>query len=194
MKKSSESVIKIYVIHSQLKTVLQGIIFHPSTKLNEVKDFLSKKFGTLPENIKLKLIKSDNTEIPFGINDDEKTLKILDIEKYDTICVTDLNPNVILFQNNIDGLNEKIKESQGLKEKKEGEVKNELFSFNYQADICFNKNDKIANRDYLVNFSVQNDKGVTTYYVDILKNSTIPKPYDENDSIKELCQILLDKC
>jgi len=105
MQQNPDPVIKINATHSHTKTVLQEIRFHSSSTLNEVKDVLSKKFGTLPEYMKLKLIKADGTETPFGVYDDEKTLKNLGIEEYDTIHVTDLNPNGILVQNNIDDIN-----------------------------------------------------------------------------------------
>ena len=105
MQQNPDPVIKINATHSHTKTVLQEIRFHSSSTLNDVKDVLSKKFGTLPEYMKLKLIKADGTETPFGVYDDEKTLKVLGIEQYDTIHVTDLNPNGILVQNNIDDLN-----------------------------------------------------------------------------------------
>ncbi len=95
-------VIKINATHSHTKIVLQEIRFHEQQILSEVKDALSKKFGTLPEYMKLKLIKNDGTERPLGQYDDDKKLEELGIEDYDTIHVTDLNPNGELVQNNID--------------------------------------------------------------------------------------------
>ena len=99
-----DKTIKINATHSHTKTVLAELRFHESTLLGEVKDLLSKKFGTLPEYMKLKLIKSTGEERPFSQFDDEKKLKDLDVQDYDTIHVTDFNPNGVLVQNNIDDL------------------------------------------------------------------------------------------
>ena len=95
-------VIKINATHSHTKIVLQELRFHEHQLLSEVKDSLSKKFGTLPEYMKLKLVKSDETERPLSQYDEDKKLSELGIEDYDTIHVTDLNPNGELVQNNID--------------------------------------------------------------------------------------------
>lgn len=54
--------------------------------------------------MKLKLIKSSGEERPFSQFDDEKKLKELCVEDFDTIHVIDFNPNGILVQNNIDDL------------------------------------------------------------------------------------------
>ena len=94
-------VIKINATHSHTKIVLQELRFHEQQLLNEVKDTLSKKFGTLPEYMKLKLVKNDGTERPLSQSDEEKIIE-LGIEDLDTIHVTDLNPNGELVQNNID--------------------------------------------------------------------------------------------
>ena len=95
-------VIKLNATHSHTKITLQEIRFHEYQILAEVKDTLSKKFGTLPEYMKLKLIKNDGTERPLGQYDEEKKLSELGIEDYDTIHVTYLNPNGELVQNDID--------------------------------------------------------------------------------------------
>ena len=95
-------ILKINATHSHTKITLQEIRFHEYQILAEVKDTLSKKFGTLPEYMKLKLIKNDGTERPLGQYDEEKKLSELGIEDYDTIHVTDLNPNGELVQNDID--------------------------------------------------------------------------------------------
>lgn len=95
-------VIKINATHSHTKIVLQEIRFHDGQTLNEVKEVLSRKFGTLPEYMKLKLIKKEGEEKPLGQYDEEKKLSDLGIEDYDTIHVIDLNPNGELVQNNID--------------------------------------------------------------------------------------------
>ena len=100
----SDATIKINATHSHTKTMLAELRFHQSTLLAEVKEVLSKKFGTLPEYMKLKLIKSTGEERPFSQFDDDKKLKDLCVEDYDTIHVTDFNPNGILVQNNIDDL------------------------------------------------------------------------------------------
>lgn len=99
-----DKTIKINATHSHTKTVLAELRFHESSLLCVVKDTLSKKFGTLPEYMKLKLIKQSGEEFPLSQYDEEKTLKELGIEDYDTIHVTDLNPNGILVQNDIDDL------------------------------------------------------------------------------------------
>jgi tubulin-folding cofactor B len=99
-----DHVIKINATHSHTKTVLAEIRFRSSSLLAEVKSTLSQKFGTLPEYMKLKLIKQSGEERPFSQYDDDKTLKDLEIEDYDTIHVTDFNPNGILVQNDIDDL------------------------------------------------------------------------------------------
>ena len=101
---ANDATIKINATHSHTKTILTELRFHQSTLLAEVKEVLSKKFGTLPEYMKLKLIKSSGEERSFSQFDDEKKLKDLSIEDYDTIHVIDFNPNGILVQNNIDDL------------------------------------------------------------------------------------------
>lgn len=98
----NDPIIKINATHSHTKIILEELRFHTTTLLGEVKDALSKKFGTLPEYMKLKLIKTTGEELPFSQYDDDKKLKDLGIENFDTIHVTDLNPNGILVQNNID--------------------------------------------------------------------------------------------
>ena len=95
-------ILKINATHSHTKIILQEIRFHEYQILAEVKDTLSKKFGTLPEYMKLNLTKNDGTERPLGQYDEEKKLSELGIEDYDTIHVTDLNPNGELVQNDID--------------------------------------------------------------------------------------------
>ena len=98
--------LKINATHSHTKIVLQELRFHEFQLLTEVKDTLSKKFGTLPEYMKLKLVKNDGTERPLGQYDEDKKLCELGIEDYDTIHVIDLNPNGELVQNNIDDVSE----------------------------------------------------------------------------------------
>ena len=77
-------VIKINATHSHTKIVLQELRFHEQPLLNEVKDTLSKKFGTLPKYMKLKLVKNDGTERPLSQSDEEKIIE-LGIEDLDTI-------------------------------------------------------------------------------------------------------------
>ena len=55
-------VLKLNATHSHTKIVLQEIRFHEFQILAEVKDTLSKKFGTLPEYMKLKLVKTKNNK------------------------------------------------------------------------------------------------------------------------------------
>ena len=95
-------VLKINATHSHTKIQLQEIRFHDQQTLNEVKEVLSRKFGTLPEYMKLKLIKNNGEERPLTQYDEDKKLVDLGIEDYDTIHVIDLNPNGELVQNNID--------------------------------------------------------------------------------------------
>ena len=96
--------LKINATHSHTKLILQELRFNDQQLLAEVKNTLSKKFGTIPEYMKLKLIKNDGVERPFSQYDDDKKLADLGIEDFDTIHVTDLNPNGELVQNNIDDL------------------------------------------------------------------------------------------
>jgi tubulin-folding cofactor B len=99
-----DQVIKLNATHSHTSITIAEIRFYRSQRLFEVKATFSKKFGTLPEYMKLKLIKRNGEERPLGLEDDERTLKDLDIEDYDTIHVHDLNPNSVLVQNNFDDL------------------------------------------------------------------------------------------
>jgi tubulin-folding cofactor B len=99
-----DPVIKLNATHSHTQIQIAEIRFHRSQKLYEVKATFSKKFGTLPEYMKLKLIKRNGEERPLSLNDDEKSLKELDIEDYDTIHIFDLNPNSVLVQHNFDDL------------------------------------------------------------------------------------------
>jgi tubulin-folding cofactor B len=99
-----DQVIKLNGTHSHTQTKIAEIRFYRSQKLFEVKATFSKKFGTLPEYMKLKLIKGNGEERPLSLNDDEKSLQELDIEDYDTIHIFDLNPNGVLVQNNFDDL------------------------------------------------------------------------------------------
>jgi tubulin-folding cofactor B len=97
-----DQVIKLNATHSHTQITIAEIRFHRSQKLFEVKAVFSKKYGTLPEYMKCKLIKSNGEERPLSLNDDEKSLKELGIEDYDTIHINDLNPNSVLVQNNFD--------------------------------------------------------------------------------------------
>jgi len=99
-----ETTIKINATHSHTKTVLAEIRFYKSQKLYEVKEALSRKFGTLPEYMKLKLIRTNGEEQPLTNFDEERSLKELKIEDLDTIHVIDLNPNSTLVQTNFDDL------------------------------------------------------------------------------------------
>lgn len=99
---SEDKVVKINATHSHTKTVLAELRFYESSTLNQVKETLSRKFGTLPEYMKLKLIKVTGEERPFSQYDEEKILKDLDIKSFDTVHVTDFNPNSVLVQMNID--------------------------------------------------------------------------------------------
>jgi tubulin-folding cofactor B len=96
--------IKLNATHSHIKLVLAELRFHKSQKLFEIKDVLSRKFGTLPEYMKLKLVRTNGEEQPLTNFDEERTLKELKINQMDTIHVTDLNPNSTLVQTNFDDL------------------------------------------------------------------------------------------
>jgi tubulin-folding cofactor B len=99
-----DSLVKINASHSHTKTVLAEIRFYKSQKLFEVKSVVGKKFGTLPEYMKLKLIRVNGEEQPLTNFDEERTLKELKVEDFDTIHVIDLNPNSTLVQMNFDDL------------------------------------------------------------------------------------------
>lgn len=100
----NSKVIKINATHSHIKLTLQELRFHDTQTLNDIKESLSRKFGTLPEYMKLKLIKNNGDQRPLSEYDEDKTLKDLMIEDFDTIHVTDLNPNGELVQNNLDDI------------------------------------------------------------------------------------------
>lgn len=99
-----DGILRINSTHSHTKTFLAEQIFYRSTRLNEVIFSLSKKYGTLPEFMKLKLIGRDGEERPLDASHEEKTLGEIGIENLDTIHVHDLNPNSVLVQNNLDDI------------------------------------------------------------------------------------------
>lgn len=87
---------------------------------------------------------------------------------------------------------------------------NDVLAGKYKAEIYFRKchqviinsdtidkdsyfESKDSYRQFDVIFNVENDKEVSTYFVNILKNSTVPKFCAQNFCKKEV-QILLDKC
>lgn len=92
--------IRINATHSHTKTVLAEQRFFLSTKIYEVKSHLCKKYGTLPEYMKLKLLKPNHD--PLFLIDDDKTLADYNVGDYDTIHVIDSNPNSLLVQNDFD--------------------------------------------------------------------------------------------
>lgn len=96
--------IKLNATHSHTKTVLAELRFYKSQKLYEIKESLSRKFGTLPEYMKLKIIRKNGEEQPLTNFDEERSLKELRLEDFDTIHVIDLNPNSTLVQTNFDDL------------------------------------------------------------------------------------------
>jgi tubulin-folding cofactor B len=100
----NDQMIRLNSTHSHTKTVIAEIRFYKSQKIFEVKQVLYRKFGTLPECMKLKLIKTTGEEQPFSNFDDERSLKELKVDDLDTIHVTDLNPNSVLVMNNFDDL------------------------------------------------------------------------------------------
>ncbi len=97
-----DQTIKLNATHSHTKTVIAEIRFSKGQRLYEVKETLSRKFGTLPEYMKLKLKRTNGEEQPLTDFDEERTLKELKIEDMDTIHVHDLNPNSTLVQTNFD--------------------------------------------------------------------------------------------
>lgn len=96
----NEKCIKINVTHSHTKTVLAEQRFYKSSKIYEVKSQLCKKYGTLPEYMKLKLLKTNHE--PSFLSDDDKTLADYFVDDYDTVHVIDSNPNSLLVQNDFD--------------------------------------------------------------------------------------------
>jgi tubulin-folding cofactor B len=100
----NDLMIRLNATHSHTKTVIAEIRFYKSQKLFEVKEILYKKFGTLPEYMKLKLIRTNGEEQPLTNFDEERTLKELKIDDLDTIHVNDLNPNSVLVMNNFDDI------------------------------------------------------------------------------------------
>ena len=107
-----DSLVRLNVTHSHTKTVLAEQRFYSSTKIYEVKNHLSKKYGTLPEYMKLKLIKrlvlesnsnsNNNNNNNAILEDEEKSLGEYGVEDLDTIHVTDTNPNSVMVLNNFD--------------------------------------------------------------------------------------------
>jgi tubulin-folding cofactor B len=100
----NDQAIKLNATHSHTKTVLAELRFYKNQKIFEIKEVLSRKFGTLPEYMKLKLIRTNGEEQPLTNFDEERTLKELKIEDMDFIHVIDLNPNSTLVQTNFDDL------------------------------------------------------------------------------------------
>ena len=98
-----EQPLRLHATHSHINQRLAEQRFYKSMKIYEVKHYLSKKFGTLPELMNLQL-KKQNNQI-FELNDDSKSLSDYNnIEEYDTLHVIDLNPNSVLVQHNFDDL------------------------------------------------------------------------------------------
>lgn len=92
--------IKLNATHSHTKTVIVEQRFHLSSKIYEVKSHFSKKFGTLPEHMKLKLVKTNNE--PLFLTEDDYTLGDYNISDMDTIHIIDANPNSVLVQHDFD--------------------------------------------------------------------------------------------
>lgn len=98
----NDGLIRLNVTHSHTKTVLAEQRFYSSTKLFEVKSHLCKKYGTLPEYMKIRLTRKDQD--PIMLDDEEKSLGNYGLLDYDTIHVIDSNPNSTIVQNNFDDL------------------------------------------------------------------------------------------
>lgn len=99
-----DQAIKLNATHSHTKIFLAELRFFKNQKLFEIKEVLSRKFGTLPEYMKLKLIRTNGEEQPLTNFDEERTLNELKINDMDTVHVYDLNPNSTLVQTNFDDL------------------------------------------------------------------------------------------
>lgn len=97
-----DGIIRLNSTHSHTKTFLAEIIFYKSTKLIEVINSLSKRYGTLPEFMNIKLIKKSGEERPLNSTHEDRTIGELGIENLDTIHVNDLNPNSALVKNDLD--------------------------------------------------------------------------------------------
>jgi tubulin-folding cofactor B len=114
-------------------------------KIYEVKDYLSKKFGTLPELMRMLLRKQDGQT--FEINNDSKALGEYNPEEFDTLHVLDLNPNSVLVQHNFDDMStvQKYEISEEDYDKRDDSVrkfKKKLFQDpNYQKFIKENQSD-----------------------------------------------------
>ena len=102
MNYNIEQPIRLHATHSHINQRLAEQRFFRSMKIYEVKDYLSKKFGTLPELMNLQLRKQDNQI--FQMNDDSVALGSFMVEEYDTLHVIDLNPNSVLVQHNLDDM------------------------------------------------------------------------------------------
>jgi tubulin-folding cofactor B len=98
----NDGIIRLNSTHSHTKTFLAEIIFYKSTKLCEVIYTLSKKYGTLPEFMNVKLIKKNGEERPLNNSHEDRTISELGIENLDLIHVNDLNPNSALVKNDLD--------------------------------------------------------------------------------------------
>ena len=89
--------IRLNVTHSHTKTVLAEQRFHSTTKIYEVKSYLCKKYGTLPEYMKIKVVGKE-----IKLDDDDKTLEYYKLNDLDTIHVVDSNPHSVMVLNNFD--------------------------------------------------------------------------------------------
>lgn len=106
---TNSSLIRLNITHSHTKTILAEQRFYSYSKIYELKSHLSKKYGTLPEYMKLKLIKNSNSNSntltknnTIVLEDEEKSLEEYNVNDYDTIHVIDTNPNSVMVINNFD--------------------------------------------------------------------------------------------
>lgn len=116
----TDTLIRLNFSHSHSKTILAEQRFYSSTKIFEIKNHLSKKYGTLPEYMKFTIVGKN-----IVIDDDEKTVKDYSLNDYDKIHVTDSNPYSIMVQNNFDDLStvKKYEISEEDYEKRENTVR-----------------------------------------------------------------------
>ena len=77
--------IRLNVTHSHTKTVLAEQRFHSTTKIYEVKSYLCKKYGTLPEYMKIKVVGKE-----IKLDDDDKTLADHGVEHENTLHLVPL--------------------------------------------------------------------------------------------------------
>lgn len=69
-----------------------------------------------------------------------------------------------------------------------------VYAQGYKAQLCIGEHYRKGSTDFYAQFNVKNKKGVSTYFVDILKHSSIPIQYNQDQYACKLCKCLLTKC